>query len=270
MIYSVFIFCNFCKLYLLVPIFSEMTKSGADILNSIFEAFGENPNSFATNIGLNRAQTIYDILNGKTQRISLNLVNKINEAYPSINRSYLLTGEGDMLHHGNKLHSSGVPGDFYKALPMAESVSKKRADSFIGVPMYNIPASASLVEMYGDANDVKIVGHLTIPGATKDSFALPVHGHSMYPTLENGSWCVLRPLNDKTDIEWGEIYYIEYGDYRMYKRLLKVDDEDSVMLWSDNQTEIINNRPKYAAKVIKKEKIRRLCLLTDILKKPNY
>ncbi|RCH53919.1 hypothetical protein DJ568_15380 [Mucilaginibacter hurinus] len=139
-----------------------------------------------------------------------------------------------------------------------------------GIPMYNIPVSASIVEMYGDAKDVKVVGHLHIPGASKESFALPVHGHSMYPTLENGSWCVLRPITDVRDIEWGEIYYIEYGDYRMYKRLLKDEDEDSVILWSDNQLDQINGKPKYAAKTIKKSRIRRLCLLTDILKKPNY
>lgn len=139
-----------------------------------------------------------------------------------------------------------------------------------GIPMYDIPASATNVEMYGDANDGRVIGYLNIPGAVKNSFALPVHGHSMYPTLENGSWCVLRPISDVQDIEWGEIYYIEYGDYRLFKRLLQSDELDSVILWSDNQSETILNRPKYAAKTIKKERLKRLCLLTDILKKPNY
>jgi phage repressor protein C with HTH and peptisase S24 domain len=139
-----------------------------------------------------------------------------------------------------------------------------------GIPMYSFPASASMTEMYGDVNEVKIIGYLNIPGSIKGSFALPVHGHSMYPTLESGSWCVLRPITDTSDIDWGQIYYIEYGDYRLFKRLLQADQPDSVVLWSDNQSDVINGRAKYAAKTIKLERIKRLCLLTDILKKPNY
>lgn len=139
------------------------------------------------------------------------------------------------------------------------------------IPMYNIPVSASNVEMYGDPNDIKIVGYLNIPGATKNSFALPVHGHSMYPTLENGSWGVVRPIQDKRDIEWGQIYYIEYGDYKVWKRLIKDDeDKESVILYSDNITEMVNGKAKYASKTIKSDRILKLCLLTDILKKPNY
>lgn len=136
--------------------------------------------------------------------------------------------------------------------------------------MYNFPASASDIEMYSNPNEVKIIGYLSIPGSVKNSFALPVYGHSMYPTLENGSWCVLRQIQNKLDVDWGEIYYLEYGDYRQFKRLLKAEDDECVILWSDNQSEIINNRPKYAPKTIKLESIRKLCLLTDILKKPNY
>ncbi|WP_437918543.1 LexA family transcriptional regulator [Sphingobacterium sp. LRF_L2] len=146
----------------------------------------------------------------------------------------------------------------------------EHADHNSQIPMYNFPTAASGVEMYNDPNDVKVVGYLSIPGAQKGSFALPVHGHSMYPTLESGSWCIVRPIEEKTEIMWGEIYYIEWSDYRVFKRLLEGDKEDEVILWSDNQTEKIGDRAKYSKIVIKKNKIRKLCLLTEILKKPNY
>lgn len=138
------------------------------------------------------------------------------------------------------------------------------------IPMYNFPSAASDIEIYNNPDEVKIIGHLNLPGARKESFALPVYGHSMYPTLENGSWCVLRDIYDKDEIVWGEIYYIEWGDYRMFKRLLEAESPEDVVLWSDNQLDLINNKPKYSPVVIRKEKIRRLCLLTDIIKKPNY
>lgn len=146
----------------------------------------------------------------------------------------------------------------------------QKEDELNQIPMYNFPAAAGEVEVYGNPNDVKIVGYLNIPGAHKNSFALPAYGHSMYPTIANGDWAVNRPIEDTTEIVWGEIYYIEWADYKMYKRLLTGDNEDEVILWSDNQTDMIGNRPKYSPITIKKEKIRKLCIVTEILKKPNY
>lgn len=158
-----------------------------------------------------------------------------------------------------------------KVLDMAKDESaiptKKETNQ---IPMYNLPAAAGEVELYNNPNDVKIVGYLNIPGAHKESFALPAYGHSMYPTIANGDWAVSRPINDPSEIVWGEIYYIEWSDYKMFKRLLHTDIEDEVTLWSDNQLDKIGDRPKYAAITIKKKKIRKLCLVTEILKKPNY
>ncbi|GEM67604.1 hypothetical protein SMI01S_12100 [Sphingobacterium mizutaii NBRC 14946 = DSM 11724] len=138
------------------------------------------------------------------------------------------------------------------------------------IPMYNLPAAAGEVEVYSNPEDVKIIGYLNIPGAHKESIAIPAYGHSMYPTIANGDWAVSRPISDPTEIVWGEVYYIEWSDYKMYKRLLASDNLDEVILWSDNQLDKIGDRPKYAALSIKKEKIRKLRLVTEILKKPNY
>ncbi len=152
----------------------------------------------------------------------------------------------------------------------AQELMEVNSDNDKGIPMFNIPGSASSIRMYQDQTDVKIIGRLNLPGAVIGSFALPVYGHSMYPTLANGNWAVLRPISDPNDIEFGEIYYIEYGDYRTFKRLVASDKPDEVTLWSDNQSELVNGRPKYAPKTIKIERIHKLCLLTDIWQKPNY
>ena len=173
---------------------------------------------------------------------------KILSEYPQLNKNWILTGVGSML-----LDDSSVSNN-------------NQTD----IPMYNFPAAASSIEIYNDPNEVKVIGHMNIPGSARGSFALPVYGDSMYPTLASGSWCVLRPISDVQDIVWGEIYYIEWGDYRMFKRVLVGESEDEIILWSDNQTERIQDKPKYAPVKVKKERIRRLCLLTDIVKKPNY
>ncbi|HEY2583044.1 MAG TPA: S24 family peptidase, partial [Mucilaginibacter sp.] len=129
-----------------------------------------------------------------------------------------------------------------------------------GIPMYEITATATGVEVYNDINDKEPVGRMNFPGIEDCDFALPVWGHSMYPYLENGCWVALKIIHDKKILP-GEVYYIEWGDYRMYKRLLAGDNEDEVIAHSDNSTEMIGTRLKYAPFVIKIADIKKLCLV---------
>jgi len=138
-----------------------------------------------------------------------------------------------------------------------------------GIPMYEIIATASGVEVYNDINDTQSVGRMNFPGIEECDFALPVWGHSMYPYLENGCWVALKIIHDKKILP-GEVYYIEWGDYRMYKRLLAGDNPDEVIAHSDNTTEMIGNRLKYAPFIVKIDDIKKLCLVKDIHKKHNH
>ena len=150
--------------------------------------------------------------------------------------------------------------------PAANPAASKAGD---GIPMYEIIATASGVEVYNDINDTHSVGRMNFPGIEDCDFALPVWGHSMYPYLENGCWVALKIIHDKKILP-GEVYYIEWGDYRMYKRLLAGDNADEVVAHSDNSTEVIGNQLKYAPFVIKIADIKKLCLVKDIHKKHNH
>jgi hypothetical protein len=141
--------------------------------------------------------------------------------------------------------------------------------TYEGIPMYEVIATASGVEVYKDINDATPIGHMNFPGIEDCDFALPVWGHSMYPYLENGCWVALKVIHDNKILP-GEVYYIEWGDYRMYKRLLVGDNEDEVIAHSDNVTELVGDRLKYAPFVIKKQEIKKLCLVKDIHKKHNH
>ncbi|MCQ6958794.1 MULTISPECIES: S24 family peptidase [Mucilaginibacter] len=152
---------------------------------------------------------------------------------------------------------------------------KKNADKPVvvrseeGIPMYEITATASGVEVYNDINDARPVGRMNFPGIEECDFALPVWGHSMYPYLENGCWVALKIISDKKILP-GEVYYIEWGDYRMYKRLLASDNPEEVIAHSDNVTEMVGNRLKYAPFPIRIDEIKKLCLVKDIHKKHNH
>lgn len=56
-----------------------------------------NTNVFAQSIGMDRAQPLYDILNGKVKSISGALATRITHAHPDYNTQWLITGNGEML-----------------------------------------------------------------------------------------------------------------------------------------------------------------------------
>lgn len=69
------------------------------IFNELLEELEMNPKQLSDSLGKDRPQWAYDILNEKVKvGISKNIAELICEKYPHINKSWLLTGEGDMLN----------------------------------------------------------------------------------------------------------------------------------------------------------------------------
>lgn len=75
-------------------------------LNNILVYTKLNPKSFSEKIGLARPQAIYDIQKGKTKNFSHAMINKIISVFPEFNKSWLLTGEGEMLIEKEKTTST--------------------------------------------------------------------------------------------------------------------------------------------------------------------
>ena len=65
-------------------------------LEQVIKWTGLSTNAFATGIGLKRSENLYQIKRGNN-RISKNLAELIVRKYGSVNRAWLLTGEGEML-----------------------------------------------------------------------------------------------------------------------------------------------------------------------------
>lgn len=66
-------------------------------LQKVLEYSGLNASAFAVAIGCKTKQAVYDLLHGKTKNLSLSMVDKITSYLPSVERTWLLTGEGEML-----------------------------------------------------------------------------------------------------------------------------------------------------------------------------
>lgn len=120
----------------------------------------------------------------------------IIDAYPKINPTWLLDGRGEMLQKDES----------------NTQVFSLRTDKPIHhqeIPLYDLEASAGLVQLFQDSNSLTPIDTISIPNLPKCDGALYVVGDSMYPLLKSGDIVMYKQVHDLlNDIFWGEMYLV--------------------------------------------------------------
>lgn len=75
---------------------AEKNVDARAIIQAVLSHVGMRAPSFAKAIGINY-QRIFDLQNGRTKKFNPGIVNLICEKFPEINKTYLYTGEGDIV-----------------------------------------------------------------------------------------------------------------------------------------------------------------------------
>ena len=79
----------------------EKNVNAREIIATVLKELGMNAPSFATATGI-AYQRIFDLQRGRTKKFNPGVVNMICQAFPSINKTYLYTGEGSVMSRSNK------------------------------------------------------------------------------------------------------------------------------------------------------------------------
>lgn len=178
-----------------------------EILEKLLSHTGLTINSLATEIGLSRAQALYDIQNEKTKSITPSMADKIIQKFSDVNRVWLLTGEGDMLAGHNPRTE---PTEFtLDKLEKARALAKELGVELI--PMFSEPFKGgndghNLIEAWNEVESV-----WTMPDVKADMI-IPVVGDSMAPTFPQGARLAVtrvwfRP-DEPLSIPFGEAFAI--------------------------------------------------------------
>jgi len=182
----------------------------------------------------NKFYQITGISNGvldKKSGLSMDSVEKFYSTFNEVNPEWLLTGKGEMLKENDT------------------QVFKLRTDNNLdnqAIPLYNIEASAGLVELFQTHSQQDVVDTIKIPNLPKCDGAVFVTGDSMYPLLKSGDIIAYKEIQDfENDIFWGEMYLIsiEVGgeEWVSVKYIQKSEKGDKhIKLVSQNQ----NHQPK--------------------------
>lgn len=171
------------------------------------------------NISQRRFEALSGLSNGFINNISKSIgvekMQKILSAFPELNQTWLLTGEGEMLN-----------------------TTKEQEDGTI-IPLLPISAQG------GSLNDfiVSVKGNeceKVLSPVRGADFAIPVAGDSMAPEYPNGSQVHIKKINEHAFIEWGKVYVLDTCNGVVIKRVVPSECEGYVRCLS------INTNPIYA------------------------
>jgi phage repressor protein C with HTH and peptisase S24 domain len=200
--------------------------------------------AFENSLNASRGSISKAVKEGKS--IGSNTLEKILSAYPDLNATWLLTGDGEMLN-------TNVAGNV--------TTYKLKSDTAVEsqqIPLYDIEAVAGLVPLFNDARNLEPIDHISIPYLPKCDGAIYVTGDSMYPLLKSGDIVLYKQLHDiQNEIFWGEMYLLSLDvsgeEYITVKYIRKSPKEGFVILASQN--------PDYQDKEVSLDKIKALALV---------
>lgn len=149
-------------------------------------------------------------------------VDALLRRFPYYSREWIMTGQGEMRT------------DTVKAFPL--KTDRQVEDQYI--PLYDLAATAGLVEIYNDLRPDP-VDHLRIPNLPPVDGAVYVRGDSMSPLLKSGDIIIFKKVELSPDlILWGQIYLLSYtagGDtYTVVKYVKRSSREGCIQLVSAN------------------------------------
>lgn len=184
-------------------------------LEQVIKWTGLSTNAFAAGIGLKRSENLYQIKRGNN-RISKNLAELITHKYPSVNRAWLLTGEGEMF--------AGAGGGAADRVETGEAAGA--AGARCGIPYYNVDA----LRFVGETQRREPVSYIQVPGFDDCDFAAVVTGDAMAPEVPAGAIVALKEVNPAGAVLPGEIYLAVTPEFASM-RYVKLDRKVSDGLW---------------------------------------
>lgn len=200
---------------------------------------GLSARALANRLELKGPQIFYDIKAGKCG-ISKDLADKIQEKFQNINKTWLLTGEGEMLKP-----PSNIPVKGYNS----------------GVPYYNVDFLGGFDLVI---NDQTITPEYLIDFKeyNKATCWCNITGHSMEPEITSGDIIALREIPDFSFLPYGEIYaIITTNGMRTVKRIGPASTPENYSLIPTNKG------PEYGIQEIPKKMILKVYEVLGCMKK---
>ncbi len=212
------------------------------------EVSNSSQTAFANLIGI-KPGSVSDIVGGRLNKPSFDVLNKIAIAIPKVNVVWLLTGEGEMFKSEISANNS-VNEEIFPYLKKGEKKHELQA-----IPLYDITAAAGLNALHNSANN--IIDYLSIPNLAKCDGAVYLKGDSMYPLLKHGDIVAYQQIPVSVEeIYFGEMYIVDMSTPHREKIVVKYVQKSE--LGEDYITLVSYNEKHHPPKDIHIKKVRAL------------
>lgn len=145
--------------------------------------------------------------------LSLSKLERIGEEFPDLNREWLMYGQGDMLIDQSMAEREFIDGYEVRLLPVA--------------------AFAGNLQLWSDGVRDEDCARVVSPVKGAD-FAIPICGDSMEPDFTDGSTVLIKKINEKAFIPWGNAMVIDTENGVLLKDVYPDDKEDCIEARSRN------------------------------------
>lgn len=208
------------------------------------EIYNGNKTAFASEIGV-RPSVITNFTGKRKGKPSFEILQKIMK-FTDINIRWLMTGEGEMTVNNEE--------------------KEKFRDTPVRVPD-EVPGGIPLIPM--DAMAGAFTGEMTImeneceryiiPNMHRADFMIYISGDSMMPSYFPADIvaCVRVPIKD-VFFQYGRVYVLDTNQGAIIKRIEKSDDEDSILIVSDNE--------KYSPFTLHLSQVRSIALVIGLIR----
>lgn len=162
-------------------------------------------------LAISKFEKLCGLSNGYIKNFKGNLgaakLEGILNAFPDLNKDWLLTGEGDMLKS---------PPPISETLPVSEGYE---------VPLIPLLAVGGYLNDFSEGVRLEDCEKIISPIKGVD-FAIRIYGDSMEPEYPSGCHVLIKRINEKAYIEWGKAYVLDTCNGTVIKRLMPTDDPD--------------------------------------------
>lgn len=210
------------------------------IINRLLEELGIKISVLERELGLSNG-TLQKAIDRQSD-ISTRVFEKIVEKYPDVNKDWLLTGNGEPFSGSLNIKKGGKKEVIAlgKHVPMRLK-PEEYAEAFgnwAGVPMYNVPITASFIETYRDEETWQPQYYFPDPRFKGCDFGVIVTGDSMYSEIRHGDFVVCQEITDTRFIVYGDIYYVVASNGLETCKYVHVDkdDKNNLMLVARNDS----------------------------------
>ena len=214
------------------------------ILKKLIEKLGTNVSQFEREIKVGSSAISKAIT--RNSKITMDVVVKILERYPQVNKDWLLTGKGSVFTAAPKETPApsmvneeettyGIKLSKPKeVIPMGKHAhSKLKPEEYAvaygnwpGVPMYNAPVTASFIETYRDEAIYQPAYYLHDPRFKECKFGAIITGDSMHSEIRHGDHVICQEILDWRFVVYGDIYYIVSTNGMETCKYLNADPHD--------------------------------------------